>query len=206
MEQQLQRVRKVTTNYRYMQGLVLVPIGLFFIGIGIWQLVGRPQPAGVDVNLWVPTLYLGGLVLSFTVSALIMVYYRRAFGQVRPSFMNEAGERLAVIGLLVGWIIAVNAQLHWQPSVNLFSLMLALMLFLIWWVTGRFRTHYVVMAGILLVLGVLPLVNPAYDVLRVSKADNPYTFIVLGLIYLIGGLGDHFLLIRSLRGIHQGTV
>ena len=75
---EVERIRRVTSNYFFWQGLRWVPLGLIMIALGLrrtnWSPIG---------GAWEDLFLLGLIGLVTAVSPLIGVYYRRSFGDVR---------------------------------------------------------------------------------------------------------------------------
>lgn len=185
------RIRFVTGNYYQLQGLRMVPIGLFLALVGLLNLFGmfdhfRPaaQPrlvTGVGLAGW--------LALGLSVAAPL--YYRYRYGAIKPSARGRRNGWItaAVIGTFL--LIRVDNDLHWPVSLSL--LLVSASLFIAVWRDGWIRAHYLVPAVAWLVVGFQPAFNvtPAHTT-RVG-------FILLGgLTLIVCGIGDHLLLTRTL--------
>jgi hypothetical protein len=169
-------------------------IGLISFGPGITGLIGK-VPALVWVTL--PILVLGGG--SLLASLNLRLYYARRFGRI----LSESGESPSArsrrfwigVSVLAFGYLAETWQAPFYPTGVLFGLY-----YLYSWLNSdRLRVHRGVAAGLAALLSLLPA-SEAVGLLRV----------LLGLELLLGGLCDHFLLVRSFRalsaGIHEHTV
>ena len=152
-----------------------------------------------------PILLAGGVVAVLFAGALVSLifttaYYRHRYGPAKQTL------RKRVLGGLVGGLgtgafsFALNANLlAGHPDtplpVNLPLLVIA-GTFAIWWVgTGRFLNHYLVLAALGLVVGLLPLLGlgPVGRWWYLREAT-----LYIALICALGGYLDHRLLTHSL--------
>jgi hypothetical protein len=122
-------------------------------------------------------------------------------GQLRVRYLVIAAF-LAGISVLP-LFVRVLLNPRWLPA-SLTGLVLAVFLFATWWITGRFRSHYLVMGALLAGVSLLPLFGAL-------PGDDPYVPpIVISLTFIVGGVIDHLLLVRSLKPLpkesHDGDV
>lgn len=193
----LDRIRGVTANYFFWQGLRLVPGGLILVIGGLlwsdwWPFTGWVEDA----------LLVGVLLAALSVSLAIGRYYQRVFGQVQvipghrarrdaikwlvfypAMFASLLIDALTRIPFLISGII-------WGAAIVAF-----------WWSTGRGRYHYLVAASVLVVLTFLPTLGM---VARGTPMLSLF-FIVLGGIYIVGGVLDHLELRRLLPPVTADT-
>jgi hypothetical protein len=116
----LERLARITRGYPYMQGLKVVPVGLFLLGVTFvgstwWPWSGK-----------VAKLVSLGLVLAFTggLTRWAGVYYRRRFGQVAPTREQLRRDALGT-GLAALAVIAGLALDHFlEPPVSIFGIAL----------------------------------------------------------------------------------
>ena len=133
---------------------------------------------------------------------LIGGYYRRRFGRVTPSLRARiAGGIVGGMGAL-GFNYTLNASLIpvgiFQPGpVNTGMLLIALAFGVYWLLTGRFLTHYLVLALVGVAVGLLPLLgfHPAGPWWYLREVT-----LYMLLLALIGGYLDHRILVKGLRG------
>jgi hypothetical protein len=188
-ERELQRVRGVTANFFFWQGLRWVPMGVALILIGLGATPGLRLPpfmrgwapwVAMVIALWLSTSVIGG-------------YYQRTFGSVR-GLPGLHARRDTVKWLVVypALMLALAADAKLEPPVFISGLVFGGGILAYWWSTGRGRPHYLVATTLLCLLAFLPLSGtvPAGRVLI-----GPFLG-VLGIIYVIGGVLDHFELTR----------
>lgn len=194
----LKQIQRITRNFEYLQGLRQVPFAILFLVIAIWRAGWWPW-----FDKWHPIssfLLLGIIIFA---SWRIGKYYERSFGKVKKlnsSQRNEIIGGLFVVGgiFFVGWL-----EQLWRWPISGTGLFIATLLFAYFVMTDRFRIHFLIMAIVLALLSLLPLAN----FLSVEQLSfwSPFGTIgvaILGLLWLIGGLMDHWYLIRSL-GSHS---
>lgn len=189
-EARLERIRGVTANYFLWQGLRLVPGGLIMVIAGLlwsewWPFTGW----GEDV------LLIGALLGALGASVVIGRYYRRVFGQVR-SIPGLHARRNAIKWLvfypamLASLLIDTFIRFPFLASGIIWGAAIAAF----WWSTGRGRYHYLVAASVLVVLTFLPTLG----MVARGRPTVSLFFIVLGVIYMVGGVLDHLELRRLL--------
>ena len=185
-------VRFVTANYHQLQGLRLVPLGLFLAFWASVDLLGLLDPAQfppgdrVTVLTRIGFAYWLGLLLALAAP----LYYRYRYGSVEPLDRRSRNRWItaAVIGFFV--LIRIDRDLQWPVSLHL--LLVSMALFITVWRDGRIRSHYLAPALVWLAVSFLPALD-------VSPANLRMTLFGLGGLTLIScGIGDHLLLTRTL--------
>jgi hypothetical protein len=188
-EMDANEIRFVTANYAQLQGLRLVPLGLFLVVCVLVGEAGLLDRAGHPRGIPAEVLTRMGLVcmLAFLLALAAPLYYRYRYGSIEP-LGRRARNRwitIAVVGFLV--LARVDRQLQWPVSLQL--LLVSVSLFVTVWRDGWVRSHYLAPAIVWLAASMLP----AFDVSRMD--------IVLGLgglTLIVCGLGDHRLVTRTL--------
>jgi len=192
----LERIRSMTDNYFFWQGLRLVPMGAALMVVAWrwsawWPLTGPTS----DVVTY------AALALAVWGSVVVGRYYRRSFGDVRAMpgahARRNALKWLIVYPLLVASMV-VDGLL--KPPLFVTGPVWGAGTLAYWWSTGRGRPHYVVASGILGAFGLLPL----FGVFAPGTAGLAPFFAVLGAIYMVGGVLDHLELRRLLRPVVPG--
>lgn len=181
----LRRIEYVTSHYQEIQGLRIAPFGLWLIGISALAMAGyvpaRSPQAGAAILLG---CLLSGLVVLVAYRA-IGTRYERDYGVVRP--LREPKPR-ALSGCLSGagylFILYVAVMLGSRHVAAEVSLLLAGLLLVAAWRSRWYRKDYLALAAVLLGVYALPF-GPA------AMASN-------GMVVIVGGLLDHFLLIDTL--------
>ena len=201
----LERVRYVAANYGHLQGLRKAPVGLF-----VWLLAA----AGALVLAWepegdaavVPAAYVyavGLLVVALFVVALMLhgrirVYYERRYGSVRPRPRVPTRRKV----LYAAIVLAV------LNSAPLFISLLGVAMLFAYWPERRFQAHYVGLGALLAGYGLVYLVGLAVALTLVPGLRDVFfglhyfgrliTLGALGLYFVVGGVLDHLLLVRTM--------
>lgn len=181
----LRRIEYVTSHYQEIQGLRIVPFGLWLISIATLGMGGylpaRSPQAGAAVLL---ACLLGGLVALVAYRA-IGQRYERDYGVVRP--LREPRPR-ALSGCLSGagylFVLYIGVMAGTRQVAAELSLVLAALLLYATWRSRWYRKDYLALVAILAGIYALPL--------------GPVTMALNGLVVIVGGLLDHFLLTDTL--------
>lgn len=184
----LYRIRYVTKNFGALQGLKMVPFGLFFLAMGVGWLGEQG-----DLSLSLPAF-----ALTLLAYWLIGRYYTRSFGLVNSGRENFVKDFLLPLTLvLVLWLAA--AVDYWvRLPVSIFGLTLAAVILVWWWLQEqRTRVHYAMMAGLIALISLLPLMG-IKEGWSIIKPPGTLFHLLLGLIFVIGGILDHLLLMNNL--------
>lgn len=190
--QDIDRVRFVAGNYLSLQGLRALPVSGWLIAVSLLQLGRVRPPAPVQM-----AMLLGLSVLAILLYARIGRYYMQTFGTVkaRISQRTQVVAYVAMFGALILGIL-IDGVLH--PPVLAEGLAMMLILLAYWWTQRRFRRNYA-LAGVLIgMVSLLPLVLPwAHDYPQLSPF-LPIFNLIFGSVWLMLGLLDHRLLLRTL--------
>jgi hypothetical protein len=189
-ETKLDRIRSVTANYFFWQGLRLVPVGLILVTAGLlwtdwWPLTG-----------WVEDVVMVAVLLAaLGVSVAVGRYYQRVFGHVadipRLHTRRNAIKWLVFYpAMIASLLIDALTQIPFLISGPIWGAAI----FAFWWSTGRGRNHYLVAASLLVALAFLPTLGMVAG----GRPTLSLFFIVVGGIYVVGGLLDHLELRRLL--------
>ncbi len=186
------KIRFVTANYHQLQGLRLVPLGLFLALWASLDWLGFFDPARFPPGDHAKVLtrfgyaYWLGLLLALAAPA----YYRYRYGSVDP-FDRRSRNRwitAAVIGFFV--LVRIDRDLQWPVSLHL--LLVSVALFITVWHDGRIRSYYLAPALVWLAVSFLPALDVSPAILRMTL------FGLGGLTLVSCGIGDHLLLTRTL--------
>jgi hypothetical protein len=185
-EPELSALRQVTANFTSWQGLRWVPVGLALLVVA-WA--GTPRfPLGERWRGWTwSTAMLAGLALS----ELAGRYYDNAYGRVRPLrgfYERPDARRWYVIFPILGAGLLLDLTL--APPVTLSGPVLGVAVEGFRRSTGGGRRHYLLGSAALIALGPLPLLG----VLRPGSAALHAATVVLGGVFIAGGLLDHLAL------------
>lgn len=187
------RITYVTKYYDTLQGLRLVPLG-------IWFLLGAAGRLG-----WLPGFGSGRL--DFTGLTLLGVallyyligqYYNRHYGIVHQH--KHRYEKTAGILMVVTLMAAILIDVYWQPAISFFSLTAGGFYTYTYFMAARpYRPYYLVIAALFFVISVLPLLLalPLNHALVGSGGILFYT--VLGSSLIVTGILDHLMLAHTLQ-------
>jgi hypothetical protein len=191
--QEIKRMETITQSFNLLQGLRVVPFGLFIVVEAAatswlpWYAVWRPLSSGA------------ALLLAAALSLLAHLYYRRNFGEVRP--LRPQSPALQVGLILFGLVLMVTAgslDRHYNMPVSLFGL--AITVFLagaLFGQYGRLRLHHLILVLLMAGMSLLPLTGLVASA-ELFGPDSVYGSLVLGLGILLIGLWDHLSLTRAL--------
>lgn len=220
-QQNMYDIRLLVRNYTVMPGLVLATIGGYTAFVGAfnmlwdkwlyWMLFGNIQ------NSWLANLgAFGSIILPYVlyllVVYLVMRYYKRRFGQVKPRAKETRRLTIELVVTFVAYFFIgqpFDTRLYSPVSVTL--LIFALFLLIHWWVFARVQTHYPLLAAIAVVLSAVPLFNNAVYYWLYIKYTSPdwYGFniaVCSGLLLLIAGLLDHWHMVRMFAHVRSQIV
>jgi hypothetical protein len=186
------KIRFVTANYHQLQGLRLVPLGLFLALWASFNVLGLLDPgrfSPIDRAHFLTRIGLAfwlGLLLALAAPA----YYRYRYGSVEP--LDRRSRNRWITAAVIGFFLLVPIDRGLQWPVSLQMLLVSLSLFITVWHDGWVRAHYLAPAFVWLAVSFLPA-------LEVSRADFVTTLYGLGGLTLVScGIGDHLLLTRTL--------
>ena len=183
----LHEIRQVTRHFEDFQGLKALPFGLLLLGYtagaaGWWTVLQPMRASAVDVLIWV-MVGAGYVALAR--------YYRHRFGRVRAS----DGVRLGgVLGFCVFLLLLSGLgtlQLRYEWPLHTGGLVFA-GLFLWAYRQAPLRRHHLVLALLIGALTCLPLLGVPMHTTRTA------VWMTMGLALIIGGILDHWLLVRTL--------
>lgn len=180
-------VRYITRNFDALQGLKMVPFGLFFLAMGAGWLGEQG-----DLSLSLPAF-----VLTLLVSWLISRYYTRIFGRVNSERSNLVNNFLLPLAVILILWVAAAIDYSMRLPVSVFGLTLAIILFFWWWLQEqRTRIHYAIMASLIVLISLAPLAGIGEGWLIIQPSGTVFHLLV-GAIFVLGGILDHLILVKS---------
>ncbi len=212
MNEQLRRIQFVTRYYDWLQGLRFLPLGLALLGFAAWQLT---LPLGDAVPPKVRLAVLSsGVAAALALYTVMGRYYRRRFGDVRPSAATKKTRWTMLLTFLVAGLalsqglLLLKAKGSSQPLPIVQGILLGAVAKVAYWAwTGRFVRHYLYVAGAMGVVAVLHQagLNPlcallhTEDAASIRRCDTVTFHAAWGLAILVMSVLDHRLLVRTLR-------
>ncbi len=181
----IRQLRFVTENYPNLQGLRLVPFALLFLA--------KPLTSVLDSTL----AFVIALALAFSLFFAIGEYYKRTFGRVQRRSRSRARDLVLILLFGAGFFAALWIDEKFQPPFSTIGLLVALLFAGIHLRSRVKRRHYAVLALLFLMLSFLPMIGLLTTGDLFGKGA-PIGELVLGLTYLLVGILDHLLLVRSL--------
>jgi hypothetical protein len=189
------RIRFITAHYDQLQGLRLIPLGIYLLalsasGLGwLWWLPGEPARAS---RQWLGVLF--GLALVAAVCATI--WYRRRYGARAPLSRHR---RNAWLVLAVGvFLLAAQFDQYADAPIALAPFSVAVALVLTVRADGWVRAHFLIAAAPwLLAAWIPPLHHHGTRLVSYALAG--------GVALIVCGVGDHRLLSRNLLDVPDAT-
>jgi len=191
MDSYLARVRYLASHFSALQGLRMVPLGLFLLASELRRFTDHPllRYNRTDSMLLLAAPLVGAYLLAGR-------YYERRFGSVVAQ--RRPGRDLLVAVGLLGWLVAagwidarVEALFHSRPVVT--GLTLATWGLMIW-NRQRERRHYLWLAAGAVAVSLLPWP---------PRTQAGYMNLVLGVGMIAGGVLDHRMLTRLVKSLGE---
>lgn len=186
-----QKIRFVTANYAQLQGLRLIPIGLFLV-LTAFDVLGVFDRQGLSAADRAQALTRMGLLAWLAIGAALAapLYYRYRYGAVE-GFDRRRRDRwitAAVFGFFV--LSRVDRNLDWPVSLSLMLVSVSLFVTALneHWV----RPYYPVVAAMWLLAACWPMLGGSPPGARLALCG------LGGLTLVVIGIGDHLLLSRTL--------
>lgn len=197
----LKRVQYIAANYYYLQGLKIVPLGIIFV---VWAAM---RGGLIQSNEWIyEFLSVWGFAIGFGLYGFIQLFYDRVYGRAGFEMcLPEPGKRLASFARMTAIVVAlIGAAMldQWlQPPVLLFGLTIAGLMLVYYWPRRDFAMHYMIMALLIAAASLLPLISMLTGDGSLKPAVA--SFAMVGLVFIVGGILDHLLLVRTMRPVSE---
>ena len=205
----LQRIQFTVKNYKTLQGLATVMLGMTLLLETAWraELLWRLFPQGLNEWGFFATILVGGIFMGDCAS-LALVYYRRTFGQINISQSNSPATAhvsgwIVLCAFLI--IIGMGIDVNLHPHISFIVLAFAATLVVRWYCLGRTLHYYLVLAILLLAVSCLPILPFVYAVFVQSKSDQ-FSYLLgatTGSLLIVIGLCDHIALLHNMRKIRR---
>ena len=179
-------LERAVASYAYLRGALAVPAGLVFLisALGNWQ-VGPLRHDWVFVAC---LLTIGGAYL------LIARAYRERYGRMTPSQgqqLRGAAMLPIAVAVVLGGSLLLRSRAGWSLDlpVNAIAVTFPVVMLAGYAIGGALRTHHLVVWGLLLVAGALPVW---------TGADPSNVGLVLcGVAVIACGVLDHLAFVRT---------
>jgi hypothetical protein len=181
-----EKLESAATKYAYLRGLFGIPIGLLFIlsALANWEV-------GPLRELWtfpVVALAVGALCLP------INRYYNEHYGKARPSAKQHAQGIAVVLFCLVmvlGGSTLLRSEASWSLDlpVNTIAVTFGLVMLISFGVAIGVQTHHVIIWGLLVLAGALPVWNGA--------DPSNIGMVMAGVAAMASGVLDHRLFVAT---------
>lgn len=189
MSTDLQTARFITKYYHALQGLVLMPIGAYLLLLSIGRWLDWQGFQQGDCTL--PSVILP-IAILLTVAAAR--YYRNRFGEVRRA--TSTRELWAAVFGVAGWVLLAFVDMTWLGDIPVSFSMLGWALFcaIVPISSEGRRGHYYPLAAGLVCFAFFPTFNilSKMDMFSGRWLGN----LAIGAVLVIGGLIDHWMLLR----------
>lgn len=201
MNDHLERLQSLTSNYELLQGYPIAMLGLLFILEGTCVMIW----GGTVVHLIYSWLFLPSLALLAITMKIAIRYHRRKFGLVKASMEPRRARGIVVFAILYLVLIVLGGadfkhlKVALEPTVLNAGIILVLLGLL---PTFPWR-HYAVVGLVLAAIAFLP----ALHVVTVEQFWHGWSFLAPGLAFLLCGAIDRLIFTRRLsslpvEGIH----
>jgi hypothetical protein len=193
----LATIRFLSSNYLFLQGLRLIPVGLVSLVLAAWANSDR---RGAQDNDFLIGCYVFAIVGYYLVGR----YYQRVYGVVRITFRQAVIDLgiLAAATLLAGLTFWVDD--HIPLPFSTFGIFLGLGLIadyvrMTWQVRGRYLKIQPIFGGVILALSLLPWAGLGeWWTLLGMRSAHLALLLIVSLVMLIEGWASHRLLVRLL--------
>ena len=191
----LERLRFLTSNYELLQGYPIAMAGLLFMlggtSVMIWD--------GTAVGLIYSWLFLPSLALLAITLKIATRYHRRKFGMVNAPMepRRARGILVAVILYFALFVLAGRDFKHLKVALDPTVLNGGLILVLLGLLPGFPWRHYAVIGLLLAAVAFLP----AFHIVTVQQFWHGWSFMAPGIAFLLCGAIDRLIFTRSLSSL-----
>jgi hypothetical protein len=181
-------------RYPYLQGLLMVPVGLWVVVVAITTSRWWPWSDGGHGLLVAIPAGVAAALACYGVTR----YYQKHFGRVViPKQRRTREQLLTVLAMLVTVVAPILGEVARLP-VNLYGLACAFGLLAMWKYGGVLRLHHVLLVAGLVILSLLPLGGSSLVSGSSTTTSTTVVALGLGVVSVCAGLIDHAYLVRWL--------
>jgi hypothetical protein len=188
---QRRELETAAANYSYLRGLLYIPLGGLFVlaALGNWEL-------GPLRHTWV--FLLVALALA-AVAAAVNRYYNEVYGRLTPSTGQQVRAGIGVlvsVALMLGGATLLRSHASWSLDlpVNPIAVCFALVMLASYAIGVGLKAHHVIIWGVLLVAGALPVWNGA--------DPSNIALLLCGAAVVVCGAFDHRLFVQTFGPPH----
>jgi hypothetical protein len=192
--QNLSQMRFVTENFRILQGLRMIPFGLWFLTMAVGDL------ANIDAlrqgRLDYPLVLIIAMGILYW---LVGLYYTRTYGQVVPLPKNTRQKLLASWPILL-FIAGIVLDFLIKLPISFLAITLSFFFF-VPFIKGAsaFRWHYAFTGLAMLVISLLPLFLNESLKGEFFAPSGAYFLLGMGITLIVTGIIDHLWLLRFMK-------
>lgn len=195
----LRQMRFVTENYELLQGLRMVPFGLWFLVMAVGDLAHIPalQQGRLDYPFLL-LIVVGGLYWWSG------VYYVHTYGRVRQR-AKSMGQKLLAGWPLLLFVAGIAIDVLLELPVSFLAIALSFYFFVPFMkALPLLRVHYAFIGLVMLGLSLMPLFVAGSLKLEFFAPSGAYFLLGMGLALIVAGVLDH-LWLRSVMQPEQGA-
>jgi hypothetical protein len=195
------RIKFLSEYYSMLHGLYAVPVGLCLFLVSLWANVVQYPVRNKDLSL--PVLAVLGCLLLYLA---VDWYYKRTFGQIKPSIANRRRYWLAQVVGVVFAVVAFWVDVSFHLPINFIGLLFAAIFLFdkprVTFPLNKFTLIKLILAVVIIFVSIAPLFfgKDWWSALgvRTTVIGVP---IVVGLLIVLQGLAWHFFFVRSLPAV-----
>jgi len=196
---------QVAARFRDLQGLRQAVAGVGLLLFFVWEMFfplssSSIRAEGIGAELRAAAILVAGAVLTVVAVLWVNAWYQRSYGRVEQTRSQKRLGKLVGLGGVLAVMGPFEVDVFTQNDghvvpVNLAMFTLAVWILGYWLYMGRPFWHYIVIAGLGLLLGIASIAG-----IPPSSFDSHIreTTLYLALASIAGGVIDHVILTRSL--------
>lgn len=185
--QKLTQMRYVTENFELLQGLRMIPFGLWFLVMAVGDLaqISAFRQGRLDYPLLL-LVVVGGLYWWSG------VYYAHTYGRVQQR-AKSAGQKLFAGWPLLLFIAGIAVDVLLELPVSFLAIALSFYFFVPFIkALPLLRVHYAFIGLVMLCLSLMPLFVTGSLKLAFFAPSGAYFLLGMGLALVVAGILDHF--------------
>lgn len=189
MGNQYEKIRFLTSNFNELQGLRIIPFGLFLMVPLLGRMAGTP---------WTGFMHGWGLLVTALLIALyglIMLYYRHQFGDVKQ---KESKKDRSVLWFgFFAFIAAFVLDIVLTLPMSLTWLMVGVLV-LLDGLRGARRYGFVIVGALIALSSFWPIVFGTYE-----GWDHTILYALIGTGLILAGIFEHWRFLHAFKSVQQ---